>query len=96
MFYYDEDGDVQMTTDPDTRRRNHVRTMLETNRYGLRPAAAGKLREALGDVNPRDSAEQARKRIRRALQEIGFEGTDFSVAVEALDQSWQQKIQIGE
>lgn len=95
MFYYDEDGEMQTTTDADKKWRKHVTTMLRTNSYNLKASAAGRLSEVLGEVDPNVGRREATRRVRRALEEIGLEALPIDVAVEALDDAWKAKIQVG-
>lgn len=96
MFYYDENGDLSTTKDPEERQRMNALTMLKTTSYGLKPEAAGRLQDLLGDVDPSETEQEARRRLQQALETMGLGDTDFSVVVSALDEGWQAKIEVGE
>lgn len=96
MFYYDENGEVQHTADREEKSRKHVETMLRSSTYNLSPSAAAGLREILGEVRPEEGRREARRRVRRALEEAGLTNAPLNVAINALDDEWQAKIQVGE
>jgi hypothetical protein len=96
VFIYGPDGDLQPTTDQETKARQHVVTMLRASSYALRPSAAGGLSEILGETNPNEGQAEARRRVRDALGEAGLGNAPIDVAVEALGDEWRAKIQVAD
>ena len=97
VYEKDEDGSVDLAfeTDDELRQRKNVLTMLRTSRYGLKPSVAGRLDELLGWVDPQETTEEARKRVRRVLETMGLQGVPIEAVVEGLDNGWKLKLDVG-
>lgn len=94
MLKYSKDGDIVKADSAADARESQVVTMARTSRYALRPQAAGKLRELLGSLSPDVEQDEARRRVRRMLQELGVPNPEVGVFAEALPDEWRLRIDI--
>lgn len=84
MFYYDEEGELQTTTDPETARRYHALTVLRSANYPLAPRAAAGLVDEVGRIDKQSAAGDIQERASRALREAGLGGMSLDVELKRL------------
>ena len=94
MYYYNDKGEMDWTTDEEKVRRYHTKLMLSTSQYPLNPAAAGRLHEKLGYAPIDISRAEALSRIRTVLAELGYSAS-ISDVLEFADGSWKLAVQVG-
>lgn len=96
MFHYDkDDGTLQTTEDNNRAAREQAVVMLKSDTYRLAPAAVPGLQDLMGPAPDQMTTRQAKQKVRRALDRIGLGEVGAETALDAVDNEWRLRVEVG-